>query len=42
MRLKDRLPQEKLFYLPIEIDFLNGGREEFDKEIKSYLNKKEV
>ncbi|PHK32872.1 tetraacyldisaccharide 4'-kinase, partial [Nostoc linckia z16] len=35
MRLKGKLPQEKLFYLPITINFLSGG-DEFDKTILDY------
>lgn len=39
VRLKDHLPQEKLFYLPIRVDFLRN-REQFDSEILKYINEK--
>ena len=42
MRLKDKLPLEKLYYLPIEIEFLDNRKEEFDRKITKYVNKKEV
>lgn len=38
MRLKGKLPHEKLFYLPIAIKFISGG-EEFDKTILDYVGK---
>ena len=42
MRLKDKLSLEKIYYLPIEVEFLNTGKKEFDSKIMEYLNKKEV
>lgn len=39
MRLCERLPQEKLFYLPIEVGFINN-EEDFLQAIKAFLNKK--
>ncbi|WP_026933660.1 tetraacyldisaccharide 4'-kinase [Christiangramia echinicola] len=42
MRLKDKLPLEKLYYLPIEVEFLDHGKANFDKKIMSYVNEKEV
>ncbi|WP_294818859.1 tetraacyldisaccharide 4'-kinase [uncultured Flavobacterium sp.] len=36
MRLKGRLPKEKLFYLPIRTRFLEGG-DDFDKTILDYV-----
>ena len=42
MRLKDRLSPGKLYYLPIEVEFLDGGKTNFEKEIQSFINKKEV
>ena len=39
MRLKSRLSQEKLFYLPIEVHFLKG-KEKFDQQIFDFINKK--
>ena len=42
MRLRDRLPLEKLYYLPIEVDFLNNEGQIFNREIENYINKNEV
>ncbi|MBT8319833.1 MAG: tetraacyldisaccharide 4'-kinase, partial [Gramella sp.] len=42
MRLRDKIPPEKLYYLPIEVDFLDSGDIEFEKRIESFINKKEV
>ncbi|MBT8296260.1 MAG: tetraacyldisaccharide 4'-kinase [Gramella sp.] len=42
MRLRDKIPPEKLYYLPIEVDFLDSGDIEFEKKIESFINKKEV
>lgn len=39
MRLKNEISREKIFYLPIKINFLNKG-EEFDASIKSFVQKK--
>lgn len=39
VRLKNHLPQEKLFYLPIKVDFLKGKRN-FDTAILKYINEK--
>ncbi|CAL67662.1 tetraacyldisaccharide 4'-kinase [Christiangramia forsetii] len=39
MRLKDRLPADKLFYLPIQVDFLRD-RGKFDSKIFRFINKK--
>lgn len=39
VRLKDHLPQEKLFYLPIRVGFIKN-REQFDSEILRYINEK--
>lgn len=39
MRLKGKLPQEKLFYLPIKTKFL-GRKEKFDEIIETYITKK--
>lgn len=38
MRLKGRLPVDRLFYLPIVVKFLNG-KGEFDKLIEDYVGK---
>ncbi len=38
MRLKGRLPKEKLFYLPIRSRFLEGG-DDFNKTILDYVGK---
>ncbi|QYA25512.1 tetraacyldisaccharide 4'-kinase [Gramella sp. MT6] len=42
MRLKDKLPLDKLYYLPIEVAFIGGSKADFDKEIENFINKKEV
>ncbi|PTX42104.1 lipid-A-disaccharide kinase [Christiangramia gaetbulicola] len=42
MRLKDKLPLNKLYYLPIEVEFLGGGKADFDNQIQNFINKKEV
>lgn len=39
MRLRDRLPADKLFYLPIEVAFLNS-EDNFKKGILQFINKK--
>lgn len=39
MRLKGRLPQEKLFYLPIEVGFLNNEAD-FQKVVRTFVIKK--
>ncbi|MFD1096697.1 tetraacyldisaccharide 4'-kinase [Salegentibacter chungangensis] len=41
VRLKDELPPDKLFYLPIKVTFIKG-KEEFDKNILDYIKEKEV
>ncbi len=38
MRLKGRLPEDRLFYLPIRVKFLNG-KDQFDKLIADYVGK---
>lgn len=38
MRLKGRLPEDRLFYLPIKSTFINGG-DDFDKTILDYVGK---
>nr|WP_297306167.1 tetraacyldisaccharide 4'-kinase [uncultured Flavobacterium sp.] len=38
MRLQGKLPNEQLFYLPIETQFLNNA-ESFNKKIKKYVGK---
>ncbi|AWH83644.1 tetraacyldisaccharide 4'-kinase [Flavobacterium album] len=38
MRLKGRLPKEKLFYLPIKSRFIAGG-DDFDKTLLDYVGK---
>lgn len=38
MRLKGRLPGDRLFYLPIRVKFLNG-KDQFDKLIADYVGK---
>lgn len=38
MRLKGRLPEDRLFYLPICVKFLNG-KDQFDKLIADYVGK---
>ncbi|MDX1762091.1 MAG: tetraacyldisaccharide 4'-kinase [Christiangramia sp.] len=40
MRLKDKLPAEKIYYLPIEVHFLNNGEKRFQQKIEDFLNKK--
>ncbi len=42
MRLKDKLPLNKLYYLPIEIEFLGEGKADFDNLVQNFINKKEV
>ena len=42
MRLRKNLPASKLFYLPIKVKFLNDQRNEFNQQIKDYINKNEV
>ncbi len=42
MRLKDKLPIEKLYYLPIEVGFLKDGADKFNRKIDNYINKNEV
>ncbi|MCH4824095.1 tetraacyldisaccharide 4'-kinase [Gramella lutea] len=42
MRLRNRISSEKLYYLPIEVGFLNNKSREFDKKILDYINKNEV
>ncbi|TRO65573.1 tetraacyldisaccharide 4'-kinase [Christiangramia sabulilitoris] len=42
MRLRDKIPAEKLYYLPIEVEFLERGEKQFTEKIKLYVNKKEV
>ena len=39
MRLKDRITNKPLYYLPIEVKFLNGERD-FNKRIQAFINKK--
>jgi len=39
MRLKDRLPADKLFYLPIQVHILKN-REQFNSQVLSFINKK--
>lgn len=39
MRLKGRLPKDKLFYLPIKTSFINRGQE-FDKTILNFIENK--
>ena len=39
MRLKDRIPEEQLFYIPIKVGFLNA-EEDFQSVIKEFVNKK--
>jgi len=39
MRLKDRLPADKLFYLPIQVHVLKD-REQFNSQVLSFINKK--
>lgn len=41
MRLKGRLPKDKLFYLPIKTSFISRG-EEFDRVILNFIEKKKV
>ena len=36
MRLKGRLPEDRLFYLPIKCQFISGG-DDFDKNILNYV-----
>jgi len=38
MRLKGKLPQDKLYYLPIKSRFINGG-DDFDKTILNYVER---
>jgi tetraacyldisaccharide 4'-kinase len=38
MRLKDKLPKDRLYYLPIKSRFLYDG-EDFDKTILDYVGK---
>lgn len=38
MRLRGRLPQNRLYYLPIKSQFLNGG-DDFDKTILHYVER---
>ncbi len=40
MRLKEKITSDKLFYLPIEISILRDQKEEFDKKIRDFANKK--
>ncbi len=42
MRLKNSIAAEKLFYLPIEVDFLQFGEKFFREEVLQFINKKEV
>lgn len=42
MRLKDKISPEKLYYLAIEVDFLNNGSIDFDEKIQNFIHKKEV
>lgn len=42
MRLKDKFSEGKIYYLPIEVKFLNHDEDLFDRRIQSYINKKEV
>ncbi|TBW27554.1 tetraacyldisaccharide 4'-kinase [Gramella sp. KN1008] len=40
MRLKDRLPEKQIYYLPIKTKFLNNGETGFNKMIFDFINKK--
>lgn len=40
MRLKEKLSSDRLFYLPIEVSILRNQKEEFDKKIRGFVNKK--
>lgn len=40
MRLKDRIRNEQLYYLPIEMEFLNDRKAKFEKRILDFINKK--
>ncbi|GAA4646399.1 tetraacyldisaccharide 4'-kinase [Pontixanthobacter gangjinensis] len=40
MRLKDRLPAARLFYLPIEVKFLGDGESSLRQKVESFINKK--
>lgn len=39
MRLQGRLPDNRLFYLPIKSRFINGGDADFDKTILNYVER---
>ena len=40
MRLRNKL--QRLYYLPIEVEFLNNAKDLFNQEIEEFLQKKEV
>ncbi len=40
MRLKDRLPKEKLYYLPISTSILGGEANRFRRKIDDFINEK--
>ncbi|APU67401.1 tetraacyldisaccharide 4'-kinase [Christiangramia flava] len=42
MRLRNYFPAEQLYYLPIQVKFLNGTQSEFDQSIQNFINKKET
>ena len=39
MRLKDRIPLDRLFYLPIQVQFLRG-KQDFDQTVLNFVHKK--
>ena len=40
MRLRDKIPADKLYYLPIEIDFLDNSEGKFEQKIAAFIEKK--